>query len=177
MDVISIVSTFATLIGFSMQLYGSCKDYVDAVRGDCPAALRLILVESSSLAGTLKAVKDLLELSDTPKEDAERLERQIGPALKECYECIKILNGLLPEPLKKDGKLTKTERAKIVFKALKWSSNKEKCEAQLKKLKTHKATLNLGLTTELSHDVKKMGADVAEVKSTVNTMQAKLDGE
>jgi hypothetical protein len=65
----------------------------------------------------------------------------------------------------------------MYLNAFKWGDGKKKIEAELEKLKRHKATLSLGLTAELSYDVKKMGVDVAEVKSNVNTMQAKLDGE
>jgi hypothetical protein len=176
MDFVGLASSFVTLIGFSMQLYANCKDYVGAVKGKCPGALKLILIEASSLKATLQAIDDLLNLSDTPKEDGDRLAHRIGQTLKECHNCLEELLKLVPKPMKV-GELSKSDKAMIYLKALRWSDNRKKIEAELEKLKTHKATLSLGLTAELSHEVKKIGVDVAEVKSTVNTMQAKLLGE
>ncbi|KAK4150472.1 hypothetical protein C8A00DRAFT_36938 [Chaetomidium leptoderma] len=161
MEALALASTFATLIGFSMQLYGNCKFYIDAARGDCPNDLKLILFETSSLEATLKVVQDILSVSDNRRADEERLQRQIGKPIQDCKSCIEQLLKL----------------AKIILNASAWGTGGKKgtCDTLLKHLKTHKATLSLGLTTELSHEVKQIGADVAEVKTTVNTMQAKLD--
>jgi hypothetical protein len=159
-----------------MQLYANCKDYVGAVKGKCPGALKLVLIEALSLKATLQAIDDVLELSETPKEDRERMVLRIGQALKECHNCLDNLLKLVPKPMQ-DGALSKRQKAEMYLNAFKWGDGKKKIEAELEKLKRHKATLSLGLTAELSYDVKKMGVDVAEVKSNVNTMQAKLDGE
>jgi hypothetical protein len=176
MDFVGLASSFVTLIGFSMQLYSNCKDYVAAVKGECPGALKLVLIEASSLKCTLEAIDDVLKLSETPKEERDRLALRIGEALKQCHHCLEELLRLVPQPLK-DGKPRTSDKAKMYFDAFKWGDRRKKMEAELEKLKTHKATLSLGLTAELSCDVKRIGADVAEVKSNVNTMQAKLDGE
>jgi hypothetical protein len=181
MEAVALASTFATLIGFSMQLYGTCKYYIDAARGDCPNDLRLIMIETSSLSATLGVVKDLIELRDIQDEDATRLKRQIGKPVEDCKKCIEELIKLVPKPLAResDDPLKKREKAKIIMNAIAWGTSGKKgtCDTLLQHLRTHKATLSLGLTTELSHNVNKIGSDVAEVKTTVNTMQAKLDRE
>ena len=181
MEAVALASTFATLLGFSMQLYGNCKYYIDAARGDCPNDLKLILIETSSLEATLRTVQDILAASDTRREDEARLQRQIGKSVEECKSCLEKLLKLVPKPLLRDEdhKLSKRDKAKILLNALAWgtSGKKGECDIQLKHVRAHKATLSLNLTAELSHEVKKISADVTEVKTTVNTMQAKLDGE
>ena len=176
MDFVGLASSFATLIGFSMQLYENCKDYVNLVKGKCPGALKLVLIEAYGLHATLEAIKDVLELSETPREDGDRLAHRIGQTMKECQNCLDALLKLVPKPIQ-DGKVSKKEKVEIYLNALKWSDDKKKIDAELEKLKRHKATLSLGLTAELSYDVKKIGVDVAEVKSNVDTMLLKLDGE
>jgi hypothetical protein len=179
METLALASTFATLLGFSMQLYSNCRYYVDATRGDCPNDLKLILIETSSLEATVKSVELILSFSDTRAEDEERLKRQIGKPLKDCQECMEQLLKLVPKPMLKDGehKLSKREKVKILLNALAWGVGGKMgtCAMLLKHLRTHKATLSLGLTSELSHDVRKIGHDVSEVKTSINTMQAKLD--
>ncbi|KAK4032460.1 hypothetical protein C8A01DRAFT_20467 [Parachaetomium inaequale] len=179
MEAVALASTFATLLGFSMQLYGNCKYYVDAARGDCPNDLKLILIETSSLEATLRTVQDILAASDTRREDEARLQRQIGKSVEECKSCLEKLLKLVPKPLLRDEdhKLSKRDKAKILLNALAWgtSGKKGECDIQLKHLRAHKATLSLNLTAELSHEVKKISADVTEVKTSVNTMQTKLD--
>lgn len=182
MEAVALASTFATLIGFAMQLYGNCKYYIDAARGDCPSDLKLILIETSSLRATLEAVRDILELSDTPEQDERRLKAQIARPIADCKQCIDELLKLVPKPMLnratgEGGELRKRDKASIVIQALAWGTGgkKGRCDMLLQHLRAHKATLNLGLTTELSSDLKKVGAEVKEVKATVNTMQAKLD--
>lgn len=181
MEALALASTFATLLGFSMQLYGNCKYYIDAARGDCPNDLKLILIETSSLEATIKSVELILSLSDTRAEDEDRLKRQIGKPLKDCQDCMEQLLKLVPKPMLKEGenKLGKRDKAKILLNALAWGAGGKKgtCDMLLKHLRAHKATLSLGLTSELSHDVKKIGRDVSEVKTSINTMQAKLDSK
>jgi hypothetical protein len=181
METLALASTFATLLGFSLQLYSNCKYYVDATRGDCPNDLKLILIETSSLEATVKSVELILSFSDSRADDEERLKRQIGKPLKDCQDCVEQLLKLVPKPMLKEGdaKLSKRDKAKIILNALAWGTSGKKglCDIQLKHLRAHKATLSLGLTSELSHDVKKIGKDVSEVKTSINTMQAKLDSE
>lgn len=75
--------------------------------------------------------------------------------------------------------MSKSEKAKVILHALAWGTGgkKGRCDTLLHHLRTHKATLSLGLTTELSHDIKRIDSNVAEVKTTVNIMQVKLDRE
>ncbi|KAK3295249.1 uncharacterized protein B0H64DRAFT_459150 [Chaetomium fimeti] len=179
MEALALASTFATLLGFSLQLYTNCKYYIDAARGDCPNDLKLILIETGSLEATLKSVELILSLSDNKKEDEERLKRQIGKTLLDIKSCMEDLLKLVPKPMLKEGdsKATKREKAKLLLNAVAWGTSGKKgtCDILLKHLRAHKATLSLGLTAELSHDVKKIGHDVSEVKSSINTMQVRLD--
>ncbi|KAL2131723.1 hypothetical protein VTI74DRAFT_4654 [Chaetomium olivicolor] len=175
MEAVALASTFATLIGFSMQLYGTCKWYIDAARNDCPSDLKLILIETASLKATLEAVQDILKLSDDRKKDEERLERQIGRPLRDCQKCIQGLLELVPKPMKENTNRTR-DKMKLIANALAWGlKKKDECDTLLKNLRAHKATLNLGLTTELSHDVRQIGNDVKEVKSAVSSVQARLN--
>ncbi|KAL2015386.1 hypothetical protein VTK56DRAFT_5540 [Thermocarpiscus australiensis] len=178
MDYLSAASTFATLIGFCMQLYSTCKEYVDATRGDCPNDIRLILIESSSLEATLKASQLVIAASDIDRKEADELQRHIGEPLEECKLCLKQLMELVPEPkrLNHDGKLSKRDKAKILLAAVKWGAgDKAKCEMLLKNLRTYKATLTLKITTGLSRDVKKIGDDVSQVRESLNTVHSQLD--
>ncbi len=181
MEAVALASTFATLIGFSMQLYSNCKYYIDAARGDAPNDLKLIMIETSSLTATLNVVKDLIDIGGIESVEAQRLDRQISKTVENCKVCIDELITLVPKPMLKDtgARLGKTDKAKILLNALAWGtgSKKGRCDTLLQHLRAHKATLTLSLTTELSHEVKKVGADVAEVKTTVRTMQAGLDRE
>ncbi len=179
MEALALASTFATLIGFSMQLYSNCKYYIDAAKNDAPSDLRLIMIETSSLTATLTVVRDLVEVGGIESVEAQRLDRQIGKTVENCKDCIEKLATLVPKPMLRDTgtPLSKTDKAKILLNALAWGTGgkKGKCDSLLQHLRAHKATLTLSLTTELSHEVKKVGADVAEVKTTVKTMQAGLD--
>ncbi|KAH6838594.1 hypothetical protein B0I37DRAFT_409139 [Chaetomium sp. MPI-CAGE-AT-0009] len=179
MEALALASTFATLLGFSMQLYSNCKYYIDAARGDCPNDLKLILIETGSLEATLKSVELILTLSDDPQREEERLRRQIGKTLKDIQQCMEDLLKLVPKPMLKEGetKASRRDKAKLIFNAVAWGTSGKKgaCDTLLKHLRAHKATLSLGLTAELSHDVKKIGDDVTQVKTTINTMKAKLD--
>ncbi|KAL2145284.1 hypothetical protein VTI28DRAFT_7652 [Corynascus sepedonium] len=156
MEALAIASTFATLIGFCKNLYETCQYYIDAARVDCPNDLKLILIETSSLQATID---------------------QIDKPLQDCQFCIKELTKLVPKPMVREdnGKLSKTGQAKILLKALAWGTGGKKgtCDMLLRNLRAHKATLTLGLTTELSHDVEQVGQDVAKVKAAVETVNVK----
>ncbi|KAK4248280.1 hypothetical protein C7999DRAFT_31337 [Corynascus novoguineensis] len=162
MEALAIASTFATLIGFCKDLCETCKYYIDAARGDCPNDLKLILIETSSLQATIESVEAKLKAMDCRKD---------------CQYCIKELIRLVPKPMVRDdnGKLSKTGQAKILLNALAWGTGGKKgtCDMLLRNLRAHKATLTLGLTTELSHDVEQVGQDVAKVKAAVETVNVK----
>jgi hypothetical protein len=181
MEAVALASTFATLIGFAMQLYSNCKYYVDAAKGDCPSDLRLIMIESSSLEAILRVIKELVALGAMERGEETQLERQVAKPIADCEACIRDLLKLVPKPMIKEGNgtLTKTDKVRIVLNALAWgvAGKKSTCDTLLRSLRSHKATLTLGLTTEMSYDVKKMAADVAEVKSTVSAMHASLNRE
>ncbi|KAL2187733.1 hypothetical protein L209DRAFT_804704, partial [Thermothelomyces heterothallicus CBS 203.75] len=173
MEPISIASTFATLIGFSMQLYSACKDYVDAVRGACPNDIKLILVETSSLTASLQAAQDLLPASNGPEGDKEKLEE----SLRECRHCIEQLIKMVPKPMLKaeEKKLSKKEKVDLFLKILSWGpSKKDTCATLLRSINMHKATIIFHLTAEISRDVKRIGQEVGSVKTSVQDMQDKL---
>ncbi|KAH6624038.1 hypothetical protein B0J18DRAFT_166753 [Chaetomium sp. MPI-SDFR-AT-0129] len=178
MEAVALASTFATLIGFSIQLYGICRYYVQAARGACPHDLKLILIETSSLEATLKAVEAILNASEDKKKDEEELKKQIGVTIKHCTDCITELLTLVPKPmLDADGKYSFRDKVEIIARAVKWGTSKKKgrCDTLLADLTTHKASLGLGLSIGLSHQVQQIRTDVTHVKSSINTMQAHLD--
>ena len=138
------------------------------------------MIETSSLTATLNVINDLIEVGGFESNGSQRLSSQIGKTVADCKVCIDELRELVPKPMRDTGaRLSKTDKAKILLNALAWGTGgkKGKCDSALQHLRAHKATLTLSLTTELSHEVKKVGADVAEVKTTVKTMQAGLDRE
>jgi hypothetical protein len=168
MEVLATASTFATLTGFAMQLYGNCKWYIGVVKDECPNDLKLIMVEAASLEATLRTVEDILKLSD--KDANERLLKQIGAPARECETCLKGLLQLVPKPIKDaaggEKHMHAKDRAKLVINAVTWaaSGKKGQCDTLLKALRAQKSTLNLGLTTELSRDVRQMADDIRDVK-------------
>ncbi|KAL2168025.1 hypothetical protein VTG60DRAFT_560 [Thermothelomyces hinnuleus] len=173
MEPFSTASTFATLIGFSMQLYSACKDYVDAVRGACPNDIKLILVETSSLSASLKAAQDLLPASNGPDADKQKIEE----SLKECRHCIEQLIKMVPKPMLKaeEKRLSAKEKVDLFLKILSWGpGKKETCATLLRSINTHKATIMFHLTAETSRDVKKIGQEVGSVRTSVQDMQDKL---
>ncbi|KAK4234532.1 hypothetical protein C8A03DRAFT_18586 [Achaetomium macrosporum] len=174
MEVLATASTFATLTGFAMQLYGNCKYYIEAAKDDCPNDLKLIMIEAASLKATLETVQYILEV--TPDKGAkERLLKQIGSPANECKNCLEGLMKLVPSPMQKgsDGKMSTRDKAKLIINAVGWaaSGKKGQCDALLKALRAQKATLNLGLTTELSRDARQMAADIQDVKAQLNQAQ------
>lgn len=179
MEAVALASTFATLIGFSIQLYGIARYYVDAARGACPHDFKLILIETASLQATLESVKTILDASDTRREDEAKLQKQIGDTVLHCTNCIKELVSLLPPPMVDDrGKMTMKDKATIIAKAVRWgaSNKKGRCNTLLDDLSKYKANLGLGLTVGLTQEVKQIRSDVSHVKSSINTMQAHLNG-
>ncbi len=180
MEAVALASTFATLIGFAMQLYSNCKYYVDATKNDCPSDLKLIMIESKSLTAILGVIKELVASGGMERAEETRLERQIAKPIADCEACIKKLLDLVPTPKFKEGeKITGKDRVNIVLNALAWgvAGKKGRCDTLLRSLRSHKATLTLGLTTEISTDVKQIASDVADVKNTVTTMHANMSCE
>ncbi|KAK4143181.1 uncharacterized protein C8A04DRAFT_37718 [Dichotomopilus funicola] len=178
MEAVALASTFATLIGFTIQLYGICRYYVDAARGACPHDFKLVLIETSSLQAMLESVKVILDASENRREDEANLQKQIGDTVSHCTTCIKELLSLMPEPLLDGrGKMTMKDKATIIAKAVRWgaSNKKGRCDTLLNDLSKYKANLGLGLTVGLSHEVKQIRTDVTHVRSSINTMQAHLD--
>ncbi|KAK3302730.1 uncharacterized protein B0T15DRAFT_514743 [Chaetomium strumarium] len=175
MEFLATASTFATLTGFAMQLYSNCKWYIGVAKDDCPNDLKLIMVEAASLEATLRTVKDILDLSD--KATNERLLRQVGGPAHEVDGCLKRLLALVPTPMKDaadgDSRKRAKDRAKLIFNAVTWaaSGKKGQCDFLLKALREQKATLSLGLTTELSRDVRQMADDIRDVKKHLSHVE------
>lgn len=190
MEAVALASTFATLIGFAMQVYSSCKEYVDTVRSDCPSALKMILVESASLESTIKSLDAMMKTSS--EEDARRLKDRMQEPVEECIKIMKKLQALLPKPMVNNpgGNLSRKDKVELALKSLQWVKKKSECVDLLNHLQAYKSTINTGLNTTLTEEMKKVRADVSdvranvsevrtnvsEVKSTVNIVQAKLDG-
>lgn len=202
MDVVGLASSFLTVIGFAIQLYKDCSVYIDAVRGDCPNDLKVILTETASLEITLRIIESLWRACDDPEKRKE-LEQQFGGPLKGCGECLQDMMKLVPSPMLKGGKLSTSDKAKMMLKALKWGHDKGKCEQLMANLAKYKDTLNMAVSSkigvelrvvadhvkeikadvkvvkanvnEVGANVKTVGANVKAVGTTVNTVEAKLD--
>ncbi|KAL2256636.1 hypothetical protein VTK26DRAFT_1378 [Humicola hyalothermophila] len=177
MEGLSLASSVATLIGVTMQVFEACGGFLRSIKGGYSASIRLILVESAGLKATLEALNVIIHAS--PADEVKSLEARISAAIKECFNIVKKLHGLVPKPLldKESGQtLTLKEKSKVALGALEWALWKESnYEELLSELRVHKETINLGLVTGLTENLQNVVSVVNNTNVGMSKVASSLD--
>ncbi|KAK4163839.1 hypothetical protein QBC43DRAFT_300809 [Cladorrhinum sp. PSN259] len=183
-EVAGLVSTIATISTTAHLIISAAKFYIDCARGDCPRDLRRVLIETSSLQSTFQSIAFICKCSEDAREK-QRLEAQILSPVKACGKVLKELISMFPPEVRNPSQFdqdSKRVKLKQFLHAAKYPFKKDSCEALLGQLQQYKGTIHLGLHNELRSQVTNIRDNVRvvkvvvqEVKSTVNTIQVKMD--
>ncbi|KAK3331755.1 hypothetical protein B0T19DRAFT_413912 [Cercophora scortea] len=159
-EAIAFGASVLAFIDITFKVTLACQTYITAVR-DAPKELKLILIETSSLKATLESIQFLLTTSDDHVPEEQNLATQIGEPINACKTCVLELLGFFP------AHINPREGPRKLLDALAWPFRKPRAMALLEQISRHRESIHLGLSTEMSKDIR-------EIKSDLRAVSAKL---
>lgn len=146
-EAVALGASVVAFIQLSDRLIQTAKFYIEAIK-DCPADIRAILVEVSSLKAVLQTLDFVLANDIAPGTCLlGQLVGEHGP-VEECRKSLSDLERLLP----RDFKTASGKRRKILNTAeyLAWPLKQTSARKLLDNISRYKATITFALTHDAS---------------------------
>ena len=153
MDPLSFTASLIAVVGLAGTVAKTCKSYIDGIKNH-PREIRLIYIEVTSLSSLLDGLNVLREDDYEDAKIIRQLQGNNGP-LQGCQETIREISDLLDlSSVSSTSGGRSTKRRRLMTKLptldqLAWPFRKDDAVSLLKRIATHKHTINVALTTSL----------------------------
>lgn len=153
MDPLSFAASLIAIVGLAGKVAKTCKSYIDGITNH-PREIRLIYIEVTSLASILDGLKVLREDDYEDAKVIAQLKGKDGP-IQDCHETIRELSDLVHlNSASATSGSSGTKRRRLMSKLptleqLAWPFRKDDAVSLLKRIATHKNTINAALTLSL----------------------------
>ncbi|KAK3400448.1 hypothetical protein B0T20DRAFT_145963 [Sordaria brevicollis] len=168
MDPLSFSASLIAVVTLAGQVAKTCKSYIDGITNH-PREIRLIYIEVTSLASILDGLKILREDDYEDANVITQLKGKDGP-IHGCQQTIRELSDLVHlNPASATCGTSGTKRRRVrsklpTLEQLAWPFRKDEAVALLKRIATHKQTINAALTLSLHSEVRSIKAKLDQVQ-------------
>ena len=147
-EVIAVGASVIAIIQVTDRIIALCKFYIETVR-DAPSALRVILIETSTLKTIFENLNFLTACNSGVSKTVSTLSGEYGP-IEGCRRSITELEKLFPSDcIQTTGQArSKKRKVKATLVALAWPMKENKARKLLDEIVRYKTTITLALTTE-----------------------------
>ncbi|KAK0706095.1 hypothetical protein B0T26DRAFT_725418 [Lasiosphaeria miniovina] len=170
MDPLSIAASIFAVIQIADRVISLCKFYLE-LASDAPSDLRVILIEASALKAILDNIQFLASNGHGPVSLNTLIGKE-GP-VEGCRKALHHMSALFPAESAQGTLGIKSKRQKVaeMLHTLGWSFKETKARRLLAEVVQHKTTLNLALTVDISHDIKKIKGKAGEIQTALSGIE------
>ncbi|KAH9228308.1 hypothetical protein K456DRAFT_1901412 [Colletotrichum gloeosporioides 23] len=164
-----VASIFAT-VQIADRVISLCKRYIEGIR-DAPSDLRTILVETSAVKAILENVKFLIECDNGHSAIFDSLSGASNP-IEGCRETMKSLEALFRTETVTTQTLGRSRKLKgkalMTLAALAWPLKTSKAAKLLQDVATHKSTITLALTVDVTCGIRNIVERTTCIQKTLS---------
>ncbi|KAH6699767.1 hypothetical protein BKA61DRAFT_496302 [Leptodontidium sp. MPI-SDFR-AT-0119] len=164
-EVLATVASVVAVIQISDRVIGLCKFYIESLNSEAPSSLRAVLIEVSTLKTVVESLEFLSKCVNFTPALQKRLWASDGP-VEGCRAAITALEKLFPKGSVQTGKnASKRQKVRAALEVLAWPMQQGRVQELLQQISSHKAGIQLALTTESTQDIKDIKAASKEIRS------------
>ncbi|KAH9209028.1 hypothetical protein DL95DRAFT_32175 [Leptodontidium sp. 2 PMI_412] len=164
-EVLATVASVMAVIQISDRVIGLCKFYIESLNSEAPSSLRAVLIEVSTLKTVVESLEFLSKCVKFTPALQKRLWASDGP-VEGCRAAITALEKLFPKGSAQSGQnVSKRQKVRAALEVLAWPMQQGRVQELLQQISSHKAGIQLALTTESTQDIKDIKAASKEIRS------------
>jgi hypothetical protein len=145
---LGLAASVLAIVDLTVKIAAHCKFYIEKIK-DARKDLRMVLLETTSLQGTVDNLRFLLD--HDPDFDGAQLDTLREP-ISGCLECLQHLQKLVPalEESSTFSRLTLRQQTKEIATRLAWPLTRNTVMSTLSDIQRHKTTICLIICGEIS---------------------------